>query len=316
MSFVGILAMVIQNAPRVWLYCGLSLARKLVYTSIAAKCGPKTSKYGEIIMVEPKELIPVKPGKLLEGKRGLVFGVANNRSIAWGISQACAAHGAELGFTYLSEALQRRVEPLAQSLGSNFILPCDVQSDDDIEKTFQAVENQWGSVDFIIHSVAYAPAEDLKGRFVETSRAGFSLALDVSAYSLLAVTKRALPLMKQGGSVITLSYLGAVSVVPNYRVMGVAKAALEACVRELAADLGPDGIRVNAISAGPIRTLAASGISDFKKLLSDFEGRAPLRRTPTIEDVGNTALYLLSDLSSAVTGETVYVDCGFSVTAM
>jgi enoyl-[acyl-carrier protein] reductase I len=254
--------------------------------------------------------------KLLEGKRGLVFGLANKKSIAWGISQQCHEAGATLGFTYLNEALERRVRPLAESLGSELILPCDVQSDKDIDEVFREVEKAWGNVDFIIHSVAFADGEDLKKPFLQTSRAGFALALDVSAYSLVAITQRAAPLMSTGGSIIALSYYGAEKVVPNYRVMGVAKAALEASVRELAADVGPEGVRVNAISAGPIRTLAASGIPGFRDLLSRFEERAPLRRTATIEDVGSSALYLLSDLSRAVTGETHYVDCGFNVTAM
>lgn len=257
----------------------------------------------------------VTNGKLLEGKKGLIFGVANNRSIAWGIAQAAHNHGATLGFTYLNEALAKRVIPLAESVGSELVLPCDVQKDEEIEAVFAKVKEEWGTVDFIVHSVAYASADDLKGRFSETSRAGFSLALDVSAYSFLALVKYGYPLLKRGSSVLTLSYLGAVQVVPHYRVMGVAKAALEACVRELAADLGPDGIRVNGISAGPIKTLAASGISDFRQLLSHFEARAPLRELVTIEDVGNSAVYLLSDLASAVTGQVQYVDGGFNVTA-
>lgn len=254
--------------------------------------------------------------KLLEGKRGLVLGVANERSIAWGIAQECSAHGAKLAFTYLNEALEKRVRPLAESLGSELILPCDVQNDADCDALFDAIQKSWGTIDFVIHSVAYADARDLKGRFCETSRAGFQLALDVSAYSFVAVTNRARKILNPGGSLLTLSYLGAASVVPHYRVMGIAKAALEACVRELAADLGPEGFRVNAISAGPIRTLAASGIADFKQLLTHFEGRAPLRRLTTTEDVGKSALFLVSDLAAAVTGEIMYVDCGFNVTAI
>jgi enoyl-[acyl-carrier protein] reductase I len=254
--------------------------------------------------------------KLLEGKRGVAFGLANERSIAWGISQACHQHGAELAFTYLNDALEKRVRPLADSLGSKVVLPCDVQNESQIDSVFSFLKESWGSIDFVIHSVAYANGDDLKGRFVDTSRDGFRLALDVSAYSLISVTKRAYPLMTNGGSIITLSYLGAEKVVPNYRVMGVAKAALEAAVRELAADLGPSGIRVNAISAGPIKTLAASGIADFRQLLTQFEARSPLRRNVTTEDVGKSALYFLSDLSSGVTGETHYVDCGFNITAL
>lgn len=254
--------------------------------------------------------------RLLEGKRGLIVGVANNRSIAWGIAQACRDHGATLGFTYLNEALQKRVQPLAESVGSDVVLPCDVQNDEDLDRLFADIKERWGGLDFLLHSVAYASGDDLKERFLKTSRAGFSLAMDVSAYSLVALAQRAVPLMKSGGSILTLSYLGATSVVPHYRVMGAAKAALEACVRELSVDLGPENIRVNAISAGPIRTLAASGISDFKELLNHFEGRAPLRRLVTIEDVGQSGVYFLSDLSRAVTGEIHFVDAGFNITAI
>ena len=253
---------------------------------------------------------------LLEGKRGLIVGVANNRSIAWGIAEACHREGATLGFTYVNEAIEKRVVPLAQSIGSEFIAPCDVQSDEAIDALASRVKKEWGKLDFLVHSVAYASADDLKAPYHQTSREGFRLALDVSAYSLVALTQRLLPVMKEGCSILTLSYLGAVKVVPNYRLMGVAKAALEASVRELAADLGQQNIRVNAISAGPIKTLAASGISDFKTLLSSFEARAPLRRAVTIEDVGSSALFLLSPMSAALTGEIMYVDSGFSVTAM
>ncbi len=253
--------------------------------------------------------------KLLEGKKGLIIGVANNRSIAWGIAKAAAAHGAQLGFTYLNDALAKRVVPLAESVGSELVLPCDVQNDEEIDKVFADVKEAWGGLDFVVHSVAYASGEDLKKRFSDTSRAGFSLALDVSAYSLVAVAKRARPVLNPGGNILTLSYLGAVQVVPHYRVMGVAKAALEACVRELAVDLGPEGLRVNAISAGPIKTLAASGIADFRDLLGHFEGRSPMRKPITIEDVGDPAVYMLSDLAKAVTGQVHYVDGGFNVTA-
>lgn len=253
--------------------------------------------------------------KLLEGKKGIVFGVANNRSIAWGIAKEAADHGATLAFTYLNDSLAKRVRPLAESVGSELVLPCDVQKDEDIEEVFNSIKDAWGGLDFVVHSVAYAPGEDLKGRFSQTSRAGFSLALDVSAYSLVAVAKRAHPLLSPGGCLLTLSYLGAVQVVPHYRVMGVAKAALEACVRELAADFGPDGLRVNAISAGPIKTLAASGISDFRELLGHFESRSPMRKPISIDDVGRTAVYMLSDLAGAVTGQVHYVDGGFNITA-
>jgi len=253
--------------------------------------------------------------KLLEGKKGLIIGLSNNKSIAWGISQLCKNHGAVLGFTFLNEALEKRVRPLAQSLGSDFIVECDVQKDDDIVGLFNQVEKHWGKLDFVVHSVAYASAEDLKNRFHLTSRDGFKLALDISAYSLIKVTAEAKRVMTGGGSVLTMTYHGGERVVPHYRVMGVAKAALEASVKELAVDLGGEGIRVNAISAGPIRTLAASGVSDFKALLSGFEQRAPLKQLVTIEDVGSAAVYLLSDMARSVTGEIHYVDCGFNVTA-
>lgn len=253
---------------------------------------------------------------ILAGKKGLIIGVANQRSIAWGIAQACHAQGAELGFTYLNEALEKRVRPLAESLGSSLIIECDVQKDEQIDSAFEKVGKHWDKLDFVIHSVAFAHGEDLKHRFVETSRAGFGLAMDVSAYSLVAVTKRALPLFKGSGSILTLTYFGSEKVVPHYRVMGVAKAALEGCVRELAVDLGPEGIRVNAISAGPIKTLAASGIADFRELLNHFEGRSPMRRLVTIEDVGASAAYFVSDLAIAVTGEVHHVDGGFNVTAI
>ena len=252
--------------------------------------------------------------KLLEGKKGLILGVANQRSIAWGIAEICHAHGAKLGFTYVNETLEKRVRPLAESLGSELILECDVQSDAHIEKTFGEINSKWGEIDFIVHSVAYAPGEDLKGRFYSTSREGFKLAMDVSAYSFIKIVSAAKPLMKSGGSALTMTYYGSEKVMPNYRLMGVCKAALEAAVRELAADLGPEGIRVNAVSAGPIKTLAASGIANFNDLLNGFEIRTPLRRLCTTEDVGKSALYLLSDLASAVTGEVHYVDCGFNTT--
>ncbi len=251
---------------------------------------------------------------LLTGKRGLIVGVANQRSIAWGIAEAAHKEGATLGFTYLNEAMQKRVVPLAESVGAELILECDVQSDEHIERVFNEVEKAWGTFDFLVHSVAFANADDLKKPFYQTSRDGFRLALDVSAYSLVGLCTRAVPLMKSGGSIIALTYLGAERVVPHYRVMGVAKAALEACVRELAADLGPSQIRVNALSAGPIKTLAASGISDLRELMAMFEARSPIRRNVTIEDVGQSALYFLSDLSRAVTGEIHYVDGGFNIT--
>lgn len=248
---------------------------------------------------------------LLKGKKGLIMGVANQRSIAWGIAQAAHEAGAELGFTYAGEALKKRVEPLAESVNSELVLECDVTSDEAIKETFTKVKEQWGEIDFLVHAIAFADREDLKGRFVETSRKGFALAMDISAYSLVAVSREALPLMSKGGNILTLSYYGAEKVVPNYNVMGVAKAALEANVRYLADDLGQDGIRVNAISAGPIKTLAASGIGDFRKMLDYYAENSPLGRNVTQEEVGKTSLWLLSDLASGVTGETVYVDSGY-----
>jgi enoyl-[acyl-carrier protein] reductase I len=251
---------------------------------------------------------------LMDGKRGVIFGVANDMSIAWGIAQQLHAAGATLGFTYLNEALEKRVRPLAESLGSTLILPCDVASDEQLEQTFATVRNEWGTIDFVVHAVAFANREDLKQPFSQTSRQGFLLAMDISAYSQVAMTRCALPLMNEGGSILTLSYLGAERAVPGYNVMGAAKAALEASVRYLAAELGEKKIRVNGISAGPIRTLAASAVGDFKskiKLMDDF---APLRRTVTQEEVGKSALYLLSDLASGVTGEIHYVDGGFNIT--
>jgi enoyl-[acyl-carrier protein] reductase I len=255
--------------------------------------------------------------KLLDGKKGLIVGVANNKSLAWGISKAAHDHGAQLAFTYLNESLERRVTPLAHSVESELILRCDVRNDEDVAHVFASLEKEWGGLDFVVHSVAYAHADDLGARFTETSRQGFAEALEISAYSLVTLAKFAYPLLrKNGGSLLSLSYYGAVKVVPHYRVMGVAKAALEACVRELACDLGPEGIRVNAISSGPIRTLAASGIADFRQLLSLFEDRAPLRHLVNIEEVGDVGVYLLSDLARAVTGEVHYVDCGFNITAV
>jgi enoyl-[acyl-carrier protein] reductase I len=251
---------------------------------------------------------------LMDGKRGIIFGVANDMSIAWGIAQQLRAAGATLAFTYLNEALEKRVRPLAESVDSTLILPCDVASDAQIEQTFAALQKAWGTLDFVVHSVAFANREDLKRPFTQTSREGFMLAMDISAYSLVAMSRHAVPLMNEGGSILTMSYLGAERAVPGYNVMGVAKAALEASVRYLAAELGEQKIRVNAISAGPIRTLAASAVGDFKskiKLMDDF---APLRRTVTQEEVGKSALYFLSDLASGVTGEIHYVDGGFNIT--
>jgi enoyl-[acyl-carrier protein] reductase I len=250
---------------------------------------------------------------LLEGKNALVFGVANDHSIAWGIARALHAEGASVGFSSIESLIEKRVRPLAGSIGSTFVEPCDVQSDADIERVFA----RWGEtndrLDILVHALAFAKREDLAGGFIDTSRDGFAVAMDVSAYSLVALTRGARPYLGAGSSLLTLTYYGAEKVVANYNVMGVAKAALEASVRYLAADLGPDGIRVNAISAGPIRTLAAAGIAGFKQMYGAFDDVAPLRSNITIEDVGRTAVYLASDLSSAVTGEVIYVDGGFNI---
>jgi enoyl-[acyl-carrier protein] reductase I len=254
--------------------------------------------------------------QLLEGKKALIFGLANKRSIAWGIAQAFHRHGAELGFSYGIPQLERRVLPLAEQLGVDFVEMCDVTQDDEIERTFERAAERFGSIDILVHSIAYANQDDLTGRFVNTSRDGFSLAMDVSAYSLVALTRGVVPLMPQGGSIMTMTYYGAVKAVPHYNVMGVAKAALEASVRYLAADLGPEGIRVNAISAGPIKTLAAAGIAGFRKMLGYVGDRAPLRRNISQDEVGKTALWLCSDLASGVTGATVYVDAGYHILGM
>jgi enoyl-[acyl-carrier protein] reductase I len=250
---------------------------------------------------------------LLEGRKALIFGVANDHSIAWGIARAFHAEGATVGFASLESLVERRVRPLAASIGSDFVEACDVQDDAQIAQVFERWRSRHGTLDIVVHALAFARREDLDGAFVDTSRDGFAMALDVSAYSLVALTRAALPLMSPGGSVLTLSYYGAEKVVAHYNVMGVAKAALEACVRYLAVDLGPRGIRVNAISAGPIRTLAAAGISGFKGLHGAFRDVAPLRRNVTSEDVGAAAVYLSSDMAAGVTGEVHYVDAGFNV---
>lgn len=252
---------------------------------------------------------------LMAGKRGVIFGVANDKSIAWGIAQQLRAAGAELAFTYLNGALEKRVRPLAESLDSTIVLPCDVQNEEEMVAVFDHLKKTWGTVDFVVHAVAYANREDLKNPFSQTSCDGFRLALDVSAYSLISMTRCALPVMKAGGSIVTMTYLGSVRSVPEYNVMGVAKAALESSVRYLAAELGEKGIRVNAVSAGPIKTLAASGIANFKEKLRVAEERSPLKRLVTQEDVGKATLYLLSDLASGVTGEIHYVDAGFNFNA-
>jgi enoyl-[acyl-carrier protein] reductase I len=253
---------------------------------------------------------------LFKDKRVAIFGVANERSIAWGIAEAMYKHGARLAFSYAGEVLEKRVRPLAESVNSDLVISCDVTDDAQIETAFQQISSKWGGLDAMVHAIAFANREDLEGRFVDTSRKGFGLALDISAYSLVALSRAAAPLMTNGGAIVTLSYYGAEKVVPSYNVMGVAKAALEASVRYLAADLGPQNIRVNAISAGPIKTLAASGIKGFKGMLHIVEERAPLRRNVTQEDVGATALFLCSELGSAITGETLYVDAGYNILGM
>jgi len=253
---------------------------------------------------------------LLSGKRALIFGVANERSIAWGIAKAFHAEGAELGFTYLNEALERRVRPLAESVGSKLILPCDVGHDDHIESLYKEVASRWGTFDVLVHSIAFANKEDLGGSFVDTGREGFRIALDVSCYSLIALTRPAVPLLNEGASVLTLTYYGSTKVVPHYNVMGVAKAALEASVRYLAYDLGPKGIRVNAISAGPIKTLSASGVSGFRSMLKTAGEMTPLKRNVTQDEVGTTATFLASSWASGVTGEVLFVDAGGNTVGM
>jgi enoyl-[acyl-carrier protein] reductase I len=253
------------------------------------------------------------PTRLFEGKRVLVFGVANERSIAWGIAQAMHEHGASFVFTYAGDALERRVRPLAEQVNADLIR-CDVTDDAEVEACFEQVRQKWDGIDVLIHAIGFANRGDLEGRFLDTSRAGFLLAHDVSVYSLVLLAQHSAPLLQaRGGNIITMSYYGSEKVVQNYNVMGVCKAALEASVRYLAADLGPDGIRVNAISAGPIKTLAASGIRGFKTILSTVEEKTPLRRNVTQADVGNAALFLCSDLAAGVTGEVMYVDAGYNI---
>jgi enoyl-[acyl-carrier protein] reductase I len=252
----------------------------------------------------------------MAGKRGVVMGVANDRSIAWGIAAACAAQGAEIAFTYQGEALEKRVRPLAESVGSSLVLPCDVATEESIDTAFAAVEQVWGKIDFLVHAIGWADKAYLRGRYLDTPRAAFLQALDISCYSFVAVAQRAERMMNDGGSMLTLTYLGAERVMPHYNVMGIAKAALEASVRYLAADLGERNIRVNAISAGPIKTLAASGIGDFRYILKWNELNAPLARNVTTEEVGGSGLYLLSSLAAGVTGEVHHVDCGYHIVGM
>lgn len=253
---------------------------------------------------------------LMAGKKGLIMGVANDRSIAWGISKALNDQGAELAFTYQGDALKKRVGPLAQSIGSDILLPCDVTDQASIDAVFDTLEEKWGKIDFILHGIAFSDKAELKGRYIDTSRDNFLKTLDISCYSFTTVAKRAAAMMNEGGSMITLTYYGAERVIPHYNVMGVAKAALEASVRYLAEDLGRDNIRVNALSAGPMKTLAASGIGDFRYILKWNELNSPMRRNVTMDDVGGAGLYLLSSLSSGVTGETHHVDCGFHTVGM
>jgi len=258
----------------------------------------------------------VATGNLMAGKRGLVMGIANNRSIAWGIAKAVAAQGAELALTYQGEPLKKRVEPLAAELGSNIVLPCDVSDAASMDALFAELKERWGRLDFLVHAIAFSDKNELDGRYVDTSEKNFSQTMLISCYSFTALAQRAEKLMTEGGSLLTLTYYGAEKVMPHYNVMGVAKAALEASVRYLAADLGKNGIRVNAISAGPIKTLAASGIADFRYILKWNEYNSALRRTVTIEDVGAAGLYLLSDLSRGVTGEIHHVDAGYHIQGM
>ncbi|AUH63842.1 enoyl-ACP reductase FabI [Paracoccus zhejiangensis] len=253
---------------------------------------------------------------LMAGKRGLIMGLANDKSIAWGIAQAVAAQGAQLAFSYQGDALKKRVDPLAAEVGSSLVLPCDVGDEASIDALFAALKAEWGTLDFVVHAIGFSDKEQLRGRYVDTTRDNFTMTMDISVFSFTAICQRAAAMMPEGGSLLTLTYYGAERVMPHYNVMGVAKAALEASVRYLAEDLGKDGIRVNAISAGPIKTLAASGIGDFRYIMKWNELNSPLRRNVTQADVGKSALYLLSDLGSGVTGETHHVDAGYHVVGM
>tara|TARA_R110000787_G_scaffold19874_16_gene59211 strand:+ start:22586 stop:23377 length:792 start_codon:yes stop_codon:yes gene_type:complete len=252
----------------------------------------------------------------MQGKRGLVMGVANDRSIAWGIAKAAADQGAELAFTYQGDALKKRVEPLAAGIGSDIVLPCDVTDFASIDAVFEVLKEKWGSIDFIVHAVAYSNKDELKGGYIDTTPENFNMTMNISCYSFTAVCQRARALLNEGASLLTLTYFGAERVMPHYNVMGVAKAALEASVRYLAEDLGKSGVRVNAMSAGPMKTLAASGIGDFRYILKWNEYNSPLRRNVNMDDIGGAGVYLLSSLSSGVTGETHHVDCGYNVVGM
>ena len=254
--------------------------------------------------------------KLMHGKRGLIMGMANDKSIAWGIAKACADAGADLCFSYQGEALKKRVGPLAEQVGSEYMIECDVGKSNDLNSLFASIEEKWGALDFLVHAIGFSDKAELRGRYVDTSHENFSMTMDISVYSFTAIAQRAEKLMPNGGSMLTLTYYGAEQVMPHYNVMGVAKAALEASVKYLAEDLGRDGIRVNAISAGPIKTLAASGIGDFRYIMKWNELNSPLRRNVNIEEVGKSGLYLLCDLSSGVTGEVLHVDAGYHVVGM
>ncbi|MHB1303529.1 MAG: enoyl-ACP reductase FabI [Acidiphilium sp.] len=266
-------------------------------------------------MQESVESLPAS-GALMRGRRGVVMGVANNRSIAWAIAQAVAAQGGELAFTYQGEALEKRIRPLAESVGSDLVIPCDVGDDAALDAAFDAVAKRWDGIDFLVHAIGFADKQYLRGRYADTPRAAFLQAMDISCFSFTAAAQRAAALMKRGGAMVTLTYLGAERVMPHYNVMGVAKAALECSVRYLAADFGAQGVRVNGISAGPIKTLAASGIGDFSYILKWNQLNAPLERNVGLEEVGGAGLYLLSDLSRGVTGEIHHVDCGYHVVGM
>ena len=255
-------------------------------------------------------------GSLMKGKRGLIMGVANDHSIAWGIAKAAADQGAELAFTYQGDSLKKRVEPLAQSVGSSLLLPCDVEDLASVDAVFDAIAREWGRLDFLVHAIAFSDKNELKGRYADTTRENFTRTMTISCFSFTEIAKRAAPLMHEGGSMVTLTYAGSVRVMPNYNVMGVAKAALEASVRYLANDYGPQNIRVNAISAGPVRTLAGAGIADARLMFNYQKRHAPLRRTVTIEEIGGSGVYLLSDLSTGVTGEIHYVDSGYNIVSM
>ena len=253
---------------------------------------------------------------IMKGKRGLIMGVANDRSISWGIAKKIASEGAEIAFTYQVEALKKRVEPLAKSIGSSILIPCDVTDSLSMENTFEIIKKEWGDIDFLVHGIGFSNKDELRGKYYNTSSENFNQTMHVSCYSFTEACKLAEPIMNEGGSIITLTYFGSEQVMPHYNVMGVAKAALEASVRYLAVDMGEKNIRVNAISAGPIKTLAASGIGDFRFILKWNELNAPLKRNVSQDDVGNSALYLLSDLGSAVTGEIQHVDCGYHTVGM